>query len=134
MGGATIVVADEPTAELDSTSASHVMDTMVELARAGVTFVVATHDRSVMRRADAALELDHGSAVRRRASPPTRPIDRASPRSARRPRRRTRPRRPLAATDRGDATPNPSARSSWTRTRSRRATDAATRSSTRSTT
>jgi putative ABC transport system ATP-binding protein len=60
MGGATIVVADEPTAELDSTSASHVMDTMVELARAGVTFVVATHDRSVMRRADAALELDHG--------------------------------------------------------------------------
>jgi ABC-type lipoprotein export system ATPase subunit len=37
-----------------------VMDTMVELARAGVTFVVATHDRSVMRRADAALELDHG--------------------------------------------------------------------------
>ena len=66
MGGATIVVADEPTAELDSTSASHVMDTMVELARAGVTFVVATHDRSVMRRADAALELDHG--IRRSAA------------------------------------------------------------------
>ena len=60
MGGARIVVADEPTAELDSTSAQHVMDTMVELARAGVTFVVATHDRSVMRRADDALELDHG--------------------------------------------------------------------------
>ena len=60
MGGATIVVADEPTAELDSTSAGHVMDTMVELARTGVTFVVATHDRSVIRRADAALELDHG--------------------------------------------------------------------------
>ena len=60
MGGATIVVADEPTAELDSVSAEHVMDTMVTLARAGVTFVVATHDRSVMRRADAALELEHG--------------------------------------------------------------------------
>ena len=60
MGGARIVVADEPTAELDSTSARHVMDTMVTLARAGVTFVVATHDRSVMRRADDALELDHG--------------------------------------------------------------------------
>ncbi len=65
MGGATIVVADEPTAELDSVSAHHVMDTMVALAHAGVTFVVATHDRSVMRRADAALELDHG--VRRSA-------------------------------------------------------------------
>jgi len=60
MGGATIVVADEPTAELDSVSAEHVMDTMVALAHAGVTFVVATHDRSVMRRADTALELDHG--------------------------------------------------------------------------
>ena len=60
MGGARIVVADEPTAELDSAAAQHVMDTMVELSRAGVTFVVATHDRSVMRRADDALELDHG--------------------------------------------------------------------------
>jgi putative ABC transport system ATP-binding protein len=42
------------------------MDTMVALAHSGVTFVVATHDRSVMRRADAALELDHG--VRRSSS------------------------------------------------------------------
>lgn len=87
MGGARIVVADEPTAELDSTSAQHVMDTMVALARAGVTFVVATHDRSVMRRADDALELDHGlrrtshaaagshatAEPRRPSSPPTQP-------------------------------------------------------------
>jgi putative ABC transport system ATP-binding protein len=77
VGGATIVVADEPTAELDSTSASHVMDTMVELARAGVTFVVATHDRSVMRRADAALELDHGMR-RSSTSAPADPADRST--------------------------------------------------------
>ena len=77
VGGATIVVADEPTAELDSTSASHVMDTMVELARAGVTFVVATHDRSVMRRADAALELAHGMR-RSSTSAPADPADRSS--------------------------------------------------------
>ena len=69
MGGASIVVADEPTAELDSVSAEHVMDTMVALARAGVTFVVATHDRSVMRRADDALELDHGVRRSSDASP-----------------------------------------------------------------
>ena len=67
MGGATIVVADEPTAELDSASARSVIDTIVALARTGVTFVVATHDRSVMLRADGVLELDHG--VRRRSSP-----------------------------------------------------------------
>jgi len=77
VGGATIVVADEPTAELDSTSASHVIDTMVELARAGVTFVVATHDRSVMRRADTALELDHGMR-RSSTSAPADPADRSS--------------------------------------------------------
>ena len=92
MGGARIVVADEPTAELDSTSARHVMDTMVDLARAGVTFVVATHDRSVMQRADDALELDHGvrrthagsgayatAEPRRATSPATQPERRRRP-------------------------------------------------------
>jgi ABC-type lipoprotein export system ATPase subunit len=74
MGGARIVVADEPTAELDSTSSKHVMDTMVALAQAGVTFVVATHDRSVMGRADDALELDHG--VRRTTQAPTTTVER----------------------------------------------------------
>lgn len=69
MSGATIIVADEPTAELDSTSATGVIDTIVALTRAGVTFVVATHDRSVTRRADDALELDHGD---RRTSRPAR--------------------------------------------------------------
>jgi ABC-type lipoprotein export system ATPase subunit len=63
-GGAHVVVADEPTAELDSASATHVLETIRALVAAGVTFVVATHDRSVMRRADDVLELDHG--VRRR--------------------------------------------------------------------
>jgi putative ABC transport system ATP-binding protein len=60
MGGAHIVVADEPTAELDSDSSRHVMDTIDALVDAGVTFVIATHDRDVMRRAGAVLELDHG--------------------------------------------------------------------------
>ena len=82
MGGATIVVADEPTAELDSVSAEHVMDTMVALAHAGVTFVVATHDRSVMRRADAALELDHGSAGPPAARRPLRRTEAVTLRSA----------------------------------------------------
>jgi peptide/nickel transport system ATP-binding protein len=110
MGGATIVVADEPTAELDSTSASHVMDTMVELARAGVTFVVATHDRSVMRRADAALELDHG--IRRSStSAPADPADRstaaafrAAPNAAE-PDRADRWRPPVTTTDSGPELP-----------------------------
>ncbi len=67
IGGANIVVADEPTAELDSTSARHVLDTIDALADAGVTFVIATHDAAVIRRAGATLELDHG--VRRTRHP-----------------------------------------------------------------
>ncbi len=67
IGGANIVVADEPTAELDSASARHVLDTIDALADAGVTFVIATHDPAVIRRAGAALELDHG--VRRTRHP-----------------------------------------------------------------
>ena len=78
VGGAHIVVADEPTAELDSDSARHVMDTINALVEAGVTFVIATHDRDVMRRAGAVLELDHGVRTSGRsigAAPvgPTRP-------------------------------------------------------------
>jgi len=60
VSGATIVVADEPTAELDTTSASHVLETVRTLVEAGITFVIATHDHAVMRRADASIELDHG--------------------------------------------------------------------------
>ena len=60
VSGATIVVADEPTAELDSASASNVLETVRTLVGAGITFVIATHDPAVMRRADASIELDHG--------------------------------------------------------------------------
>jgi ABC-type lipoprotein export system ATPase subunit len=58
--GARIVVADEPTAELDTTSAEHVLERIGALARTGVTFVLATHDPDVMATADARLELVHG--------------------------------------------------------------------------
>jgi putative ABC transport system ATP-binding protein len=67
VGGAHIVVADEPTAELDSASARHVLDTIDALVEGGVTFVIATHDRAVMRRAGAVLELDHGVRTSGRA-------------------------------------------------------------------
>ena len=58
--GATIVLADEPTAELDTDSADGVIRAIREVVRRGVTFIVATHDLTVMRRADALIELDHG--------------------------------------------------------------------------
>ena len=61
IGGPALVLADEPTAELDSESAQHLMDKVVDLRERGVSFVVATHDPIVMKAADVILHLRHGA-------------------------------------------------------------------------
>ena len=58
--GASIIVADEPTAELDVASSESVLDRVRALAGEGVTFLLATHDPAVMAIADERLELEHG--------------------------------------------------------------------------
>ena len=60
VGGPRIIVADEPTAELDSVSARAVLDVVRKLVDDGVTFVIATHDPTVISVADDVIELDHG--------------------------------------------------------------------------
>ncbi len=69
VGGARVVVADEPTAELDTASAEAVLDAIRNLRGRGVTFVLATHDATVMRMADVLLRLDHGEVVDPRRPP-----------------------------------------------------------------
>jgi len=61
IGKPALVVADEPTAELDSASGEKLMEILVALAGRGVGFVVATHDPVVMRPADRILSLRHGA-------------------------------------------------------------------------
>jgi putative ABC transport system ATP-binding protein len=58
--GAGIIVADEPTAELDDASSEGVLDRVRALAAEGVTFLLATHDPAVMAAADERFELEHG--------------------------------------------------------------------------
>jgi putative ABC transport system ATP-binding protein len=60
VSGASLVVADEPTAELDARSSAALLEALGALARRGSTFVVATHDRAVTGVADDAIELEHG--------------------------------------------------------------------------
>ena len=60
MAGPRIIVADEPTAELDSASSDDLLRVVRGLVKRDVAVVIATHDPSVMRQADDALELDHG--------------------------------------------------------------------------
>lgn len=60
VGGPAIVVADEPTAELDSAAAEQVLDGVRVLCDTGVAFVIASHDPRLIERADHLLLLDHG--------------------------------------------------------------------------
>jgi ABC-type lipoprotein export system ATPase subunit len=57
------VVADEPTAELDSASADRVLAAVHDLAASGVAFILSSHDKRVMEAADHLLRLEHGRVV-----------------------------------------------------------------------
>ena len=60
MAGVSLVVADEPTAELDEKSSHDLLDTVRALSEEGVTFVLATHDPQVAAIAEHRIEIDHG--------------------------------------------------------------------------
>ncbi|CAA9429868.1 MAG: hypothetical protein AVDCRST_MAG35-2520 [uncultured Quadrisphaera sp.] len=60
VGGPRVVVADEPTAELDDTSTALVVGALTAAARAGACVVVATHDARLVQGADRVLLMRHG--------------------------------------------------------------------------
>lgn len=60
VGDPELVVADEPTAELDSASAGSLLREIHNLSEAGTAFVVSTHDPKVVDAADRTLQLRHG--------------------------------------------------------------------------
>ena len=74
--GANIIVADEPTAELDGASSEGVLDRVRALSGEGVTFILATHDPAVISIADERLELEHGTT--KGATPTGGPTSQAS--------------------------------------------------------
>ena len=61
IGDPPLVVADEPTAELDADSGAALLTTVRALAMRGTAFVVATHDQAVVQAADRTLYLRHGA-------------------------------------------------------------------------
>ena len=60
-----VLLADEPTGNLDSKSGNVVLDFLDRLNDEGLTLLVVTHDPRVARRADRALILGDGRIVRR---------------------------------------------------------------------
>jgi putative ABC transport system ATP-binding protein len=70
LGGRSIIVADEPTAELDTASSSGLLNAMDRLVERGVTFILSSHDQQVIRRSGHLVELEHGLVrAKRRARP-----------------------------------------------------------------
>ena len=60
VGEPTLLLADEPTGNLDSRSGAEVMELFAELHRAGSTVLMITHDPMVAARAQRRLVLDAG--------------------------------------------------------------------------
>ena len=58
-----IVWADEPTANLDTKSAEHVLELLRELHQDGTTLILVTHDAVLAERADRHIEFRDGSIV-----------------------------------------------------------------------
>ncbi|MGZ8290648.1 MAG: cell division ATP-binding protein FtsE [Telluria sp.] len=58
-----IILADEPTANLDRASADKVLDALRAFNAAGVTCLISTHDEHVLASAARVIHLDHGQLV-----------------------------------------------------------------------
>lgn len=56
----TLVIADEPTAQLDTETAAGIMQLLREVARQGTAVLMATHDRVAIELADRVLTLEDG--------------------------------------------------------------------------
>ena len=60
-----LLLADEPTGNLDTASGRHVLELLEQMNASGLTLVVVTHDPAVARRARRVLVLKDGSVVYR---------------------------------------------------------------------
>jgi putative ABC transport system ATP-binding protein len=61
--GNRILLADEPTGELDFTTGIQILELLHEEAHAGITVLIVTHNREIARIADRVIELSSGRIV-----------------------------------------------------------------------
>lgn len=64
-----IILADEPTTNLDRISAAKVIDALRFFQSAGVTCIIATHDGQLLERANRVIRLEKGHLASSRPSP-----------------------------------------------------------------
>ena len=58
-----IILADEPTANLDRENAKKVLEALKSFHEVGVTCLISTHDEQYLTGADRIVHLDHGSVI-----------------------------------------------------------------------
>jgi len=64
VGGPSVILADEPTGNLDTKTGEHIIDLLFELNREeGTTLVLVTHDHALAERCQRRLRLDGGELV-----------------------------------------------------------------------
>lgn len=61
VGSPELVIADEPTAELDSRTAGALIETVSSFTDLGITFLLSTHDAELVGAADRTVHLRHGA-------------------------------------------------------------------------
>jgi putative ABC transport system ATP-binding protein len=64
-----LLLADEPTAQLDSETGKSVLDVMRDATRSGTAILLATHDQAVIEVADRVLSMEDGRLVEREPAP-----------------------------------------------------------------
>jgi putative ABC transport system ATP-binding protein len=69
VGSPKILLADEPTGNLDSTNSEQVMDLLAELHRDGATICMVTHDPRYARYATRTIHLFDGKIVEEESGP-----------------------------------------------------------------
>lgn len=63
MNGGEIILADEPTGALDSTSGQNVMQILRQLHQEGHTIIMVTHDRDIAAQANRVIEIKDGEII-----------------------------------------------------------------------
>ncbi len=69
MNGAPVILADEPTGALDSSSGQELMAILHGLHQAGHTLIIVTHDRSIAEQCQRIVEIHDGQIIADRANP-----------------------------------------------------------------
>jgi ABC-type lipoprotein export system ATPase subunit len=59
-----VILADEPTGNLDSNTSKRIVELLRQLAHQGRTIVVVTHDLGIAKQADLSIELEDGRIIR----------------------------------------------------------------------